>query len=207
MTRPETDLVTPPLRIAFANLWTPVLRKGAKPDEEPKRSACLLIPPTAEGQQALVSIAAAMKAAMMERWGKVIVIDGNRNPIKDAATKEYAGFEPGWKYFNASSGVPIACVDQSMAPIVPDEEGTNRSAKLYSGCWVKAFLSAYTWDNVGGKGVSLSLNAVQLVREDTPLGRVVDVSTVFQPLAMPDTAGVPSTGGSAPADPMSELFG
>ena len=201
-----TDVLTPPVRIAFPNLWTPVLRKGAKPDEEPKRSACLLIPPTDEGRKTLAMLAEAMKAAMVDRWGKLVQLDGNRNPVKDAGAKDYAGFEDGWKYCNASSGVPIAVVDQAMQPITV-EEGTNRSDKLFGGCWVRAYLSVYSWDNIGGKGVSVSLNAVQLVRPDTPLGRQVNVHDVFQAIAMPDDTGAPATGPAGEVDPMEALFG
>ena len=55
---------------------------------------------------------------------------------------------------------------------------------VFAGCWCRFHLTAFAWDHpVGGKGVSFSLNAVQLVRQDERLdGRVTNVADIFDPI-------------------------
>jgi hypothetical protein len=63
----------------------------------------------------------------------------------------------------------------------PDKKPISKdSKKFYGGCWARANVTAGSYDQKGGKGVGLYLNAVQKVRDDEPFGNAgVDPDAVF----------------------------
>jgi hypothetical protein len=135
------------------------------------------------------------------------------------------GYEAGWWYFNSKSNFMPGVVDQDGKDILDDKlykvnpkEAIKRAqARIFSGCWVRFHLSAFPWNHPeGGKGVSFSLNGVQLVRTDTRFTQRPDARDVFDPVAMTDrgedyqpasqndTGAAPAAGGATDA---SGLFG
>jgi hypothetical protein len=54
---------------------------------------------------------------------------------------------------------------------------------LYPGCFARAYIQAYCWDNVGGRGLSFSLEHVQKIRDGKSFGGKKAVQDVFSPIA------------------------
>ncbi len=189
---PATTLVTPEVRLSFPALFTP--RPRVRGGTELFYQAVLLIPPGTD----LKPFGAAVRAAMMEKWNKVIPLAPDKMPVRKAETKGHiSGYEPGWFFTNVNSRRKVPVVDRMNVPV------TDPNA-AYPGMWVRAFLKAFAWDHpAGGRGVSFGLQAVQLVRDGERLDGTVDPQEVFTPLAPLDGEGEQQTTGpaaQAPAD-------
>lgn len=170
-----TIVRTPEVRLAFPALFEPKPRSKDKPDVKTFQ-AVLLIPPSVKKEL----FTNAIKAAMIEKWGKVIPLPASKNPLRDCAEKPgLAGYEAGWTYINTHSKFKPGVVDRLLVPVTDP-------SKVYPGMWVKAHINAFVWDHpTGGKGVSFGLNAIQLVRDDERLDGRVDATALFEPLDAP----------------------
>lgn len=177
-----TDVITPEVRLSFPALFKARPRSAPTPkNPTPKQTfqAAFLLPPSAS----LKPFEDAIAAAMLKKFGKKIVLPARNNPIKNAAEKEYAGYEDGWHYISCHSDRQPAVVDQRRVPLTEADDGV----RIYPGVWVRAYLNAFAWDHKeGGKGVSFGLNAVQLVRDGERLDGRRSVEQVFEALEMPE---------------------
>ena len=188
-----TEYVTPPVRLSFPALFEakPVMKD--KPDDL-KFMATLLIPDSVN----LAPIYECVKAAMIGKWGKVIKLPARNNPIKDCGEKDLAGYEDGWHYVNAKSKYKPNVVDQNTEDVIDPD-------RIYPGCWCRFHLIAFAWDHPqGGKGVSFSLSAVQLVKDDERLDGRKAATDVFDPLEGADGGATPDETGDNDAE---ALFG
>lgn len=171
------DVVTPPVRLAFPALFKPrpKMKVPGGTDEKQRLTyqAVLLMPP----EIALEPFHAAMKAAMLDKFGKIEKLPADRNPIRSCDEKAGSvdGYEPGWRYINTHSGYAPAVVDQRRQPILDQDA-------IFAGCWCRFHINAYAWIFGAKKGVSFSLNAVQLVRTDERLDGRSNVDDVFEAL-------------------------
>jgi hypothetical protein len=188
-------VLTPPCRLSFPSLFTPTLKFAGLADTPENKAfqATLLIPPDVD----LAIFTNALEAAMHETWGKSI--EPKFPVIRACAGKEtsdgkpYAGYADGWHYIRAANRKPPQVVDQALQPVLgsipagagPEEKAAAFAAaesRVFAGCWCRFLLRAYGWTNQG-RGVSFSLEAVQLVREDERLGGgAVDARNVFEPV-------------------------
>ncbi len=209
--RDPRTIVTDVCRIAFPALFTPKPRfKGS---DKMTFQAVVLIPP----DTGLGIYHEAIVAAMDETFGKRIPLKGDKNPIRACADRptEIDGYEDDWSYVNTHSGYQPQVVDQKLRPILslptdrlvtPDERGLlieEAERRIFAGCWCRFYLQAFAWSHpTGGKGVSFSLNGVQLIREDIRLGRKA-AADVFQAVDVPEG----DTGAEEEADDVSSLFG
>lgn len=177
----ETEIVTEPARLAFPSLWVPSPVSKAT-DAAVKYQAALLLPPDYD----MGALLECVKAAMVDKWGKVIKLSGRGNPFNKCDDKSddkpLAGYDEGWSYINVKSDYAPSVVDQKLQEVIDQE-------RVYAGCWCRFHLNAYAWDNVGGKGVSFGLNSVQLVREDTRLGGTKSSKDVFGEIEVEAFAG------------------
>lgn len=172
---PPTHVVTAPCRLSFPALFVarPV---SNKPDAELKFMATLLLPPTTN----LAPFHEAIKAAMLEKFGKLLRLDASKNPIKDCETKELDGYLPGWHFINTKSNNAPNVVDQRRQDIIDPE-------LVYAGCWVRAHINAFAYDHPqGGKGVSFGLNSIQLVRDDARFDGRRRADEVFSDIVVED---------------------
>jgi len=163
-----SHIITPECRLSFPVLFEP------KPyfDKGDEFQCTLLFPPDTD----FAPFVAAMKAAMIEKWEKVIKV---KNPIKDADEKDFAGYDEDWHFLAMHGTTRPAVVDQTKTPVTDPD-------RCYPGLWVRAHINAFAWfyPKTKTKGVSFGLNAIQIVREGERLdGRVV-TGEVFDPLEM-----------------------
>jgi len=182
---PETHIITGDVRLAFPSVFKQKPR--ARGSDKTAFQATILLPPDTD----LTPYHTAMKAALVAKFGKAVKLDPSKNPIRDAGSKEYDGFVEGWNYISLNNPFRQPAVVDALGRPVTDE------TKVYAGMWVRALISAYAWKHqTGGSGVSFSLEALQLVRDDDRLDGRVDTFNVFEPIA-----------GATDADAGSGLFG
>lgn len=112
----------------------------------------------------LTSLRRAVKAAVAKKWGDKPP-KGLKTPFRDAGEKsdDWQGFQDGMTFVRASSKYQPGVVDASLNPITDRKE-------LYSGCYARASVVAFAYDNRGNKGVSFALNNIQKLRDGEPLG-------------------------------------
>lgn len=184
---PATDLVTPEVRLSFPQLFVAKAPPPSVTNPNPKKkfSTIILIPPTVS----LEPFVAAVKAAMLKKWGQLVSLPIEKNPIKDAAASKpgMKGFDPGWRFITISANEDRrpAVVDQRNVPVTDP-------AKVYPGMWVRAYINAYAYGGTPGipKGVAFGVNAIQLVRDGERLGGAVKApNEVFTPLDLPADGG------------------
>lgn len=168
----ERELVTVPCRLAFPALFDPKPVSKQKPDEL-KYQAVLLLPPDTD----LAPFYACVKAAMVEKFGKVVKLSPAKNPIRSCEEKEdLEGYDEGWHYINTKGGYKPTVVDQALKAV-------DDPSRVYPGLWCKFHLVAYGWKHdTGGNGVSFSLEAVQMVKDDDRLDSRKSASDLFEPL-------------------------
>lgn len=182
---PPTEIITKPVRLQFASLFrpSPVMRNS--PDL--KYQAVLLMPPDTD----LSPYVTAIKAAMIGKFGQEIELKGRAMPLhrcEERPDPRPQGYADGWYYANTKGGFAPGVVDQGKKPILdadlfsvnPDEAVARAERVIYDGCWVRFHLTAYGWiHDLGGRGVSFSLNSVQLIRDDEKFEKRKQAQEVF----------------------------
>ena len=154
-------VMTMPVRLQWPALDEP---KSAQEGQEPKYSACLLIPNGADISALNDIAAAAAKAKFGDDWAK----KGIRKPFRSQNEKaQYDGFadSEAAKYVNASTKLPPALFGFGG----PAEPLALDTPAIYAGCWVLAKINAYAYDQKGNKGVSFGLAALMKVADDDKL--------------------------------------
>lgn len=187
----DVDIVTPPCRLSFPSLFEK--KATSRGGDRFAYQAALLLPPDID----LAPFHACMKAAMLDKFAKVIKLPASKNPIKDCDEKDLDGYDSGWHFINVKSGYQPAVLDQKRQEIIDPE-------RIFAGCWVRMHLTAWCWDHpTGGKGVSFSLNSVQLVREGERLDGRRAATDVFDNVEVEDMPESEAT----TADEAEDLFG
>lgn len=153
----ETNVVTPKARLAFPALFEPRGFNGAQP-----KFSCVLVfdkaaQETAEYQNMKKAAGAAAKAKFGDKPPKSM-----RSPFRPGSDKEgTAGFDDDCVFITVSTKKQPKVVDRKKVdgkfPVITDED------RLYPGCFVRASINAFAYDNSGNKGVSFGLNNVQFI--------------------------------------------
>lgn len=208
---PANAFTTDPVRLAFPSLFEP--RAKIEGSTELVYQCSALLPPTTN-RDSFVGI---IKAAWSEKFGtkpiKLSQPDGM--PLRECKDKDtYADF-PDWHYFNARSKFMPLVVDQARRPILdvlpPNASAEEKAAaierakaRIFAGCWVRMNVSAFAWEFKGKFGVSFSLNAVQLIREDARLDGRRSAEQLFDAVEGGDDLG---TAAGAPKSTLDDLLG
>ena len=148
---PETKVVTGRVQIAFPNVYLP---RAASEGQDPRFSVCLLIPKTDKDTLAKINAGiAAAKLQGSDQW------NGNglelKLPLRDGDVEkpESPAFH-GMFFMNASSKSRPGVVDRSLTEIVDP-------GQIYSGCYCRASLNFYPYNQAGNAGVGCGLNHLQ----------------------------------------------
>lgn len=164
----STEVLTPEFRISYANVFVPQKNELSGKMEY---SLVMLFPKGAD----LSKLKAAAEAALVAKLGadKTKWPANMRNPFRkcserwknvDGKQVVPAGYEDGDAIFiTAKSQMKPGVVDENVQ-IVLDAE------KFYSGCYARAYINPYFYDNKGNRGVAFGLQRVQKVRNGDPLG-------------------------------------
>ena len=150
-------VMTPEFRVSFPAVFKPKRQKGDA-TSEPKYGLTMLFPKGAD----LSKLKRAAEEAVKEKWGDKPP-KNLRSPFRDQGEKEYEGYEEGAVFVSASSKQKPGLVDRQRQDIIDETE-------FYPGCYARATLRAFAYDNNGNKGVAFGLNNVQKLRDGDPLG-------------------------------------
>jgi hypothetical protein len=130
----------------------------------PKFSAVLLIPKSTDMKPYI----AALNAAMMESWGKLMDRKAMKHP--PIVNSEIDGY---WRIRASAKRRP--------GVVFPDLTVVTEEQYVYPGMWVRAHLRTYTYDKPN-RGVSFGLQNVQLVRDGERLDGGRRAAEVFAPV-------------------------
>jgi hypothetical protein len=164
-----------PARISYAKIFQPEKNDLSGKDEY---SAMFLI--DKDNTVVLDALEKAIDAAIKKEWGddrparlRIPLRDGDKDGPGGVPESATAGAEPygGHMFINAKNGYKPDVRDQK-SNIILDPHA------IVSGDYVLASVKAWAYDNKS-KGVSFSLNGIQLVRKGDPLGNSFDGSKVF----------------------------
>jgi len=149
----------------------------------------------------------ACTAAAAEKWG----VDtakwpkGLKNPIKkgESLTGKNGTLEGGIVVRTnrkESFGRPVV-VDQNVKDIIDKD-------LVYSGAYFIAKVHAYAWEHpTGGKGVSFTLDMVQLHHDGEPLGNRLEAADAFAAIPVPGGQPAGAASSAAPATAAAGVFG
>ena len=155
----KTKVITGKARFSYANVWEPKSINGG--DE--KYSVSLII--SKDDTKSIAEIKAAIEAAKQEgkaKFGgkipanlKLPLRDGDVDRPDDEAYKN--------SYFvNANSKDKPQIVDKNVKPILDQSE-------VYSGCYGRASITFYAFNQNGNKGIACGLGNIQKLADGEPL--------------------------------------
>lgn len=158
-----TKVITGKVRFSYVNVFK---SRAFQAGQDEKFSICLLVPK--KDKEIVSKIKKAMEAAIQEgiseKWGgkkpanlKLPLRDGDEERADDA--EEYAGMY----FLNANNNKKPGIVDMYKNEILDPTE-------VYSGCWGRASINFFPFNSNGNKGIAVSLNNIQKLGDDEPLG-------------------------------------
>ncbi len=169
------SITTGKVRASFAHVFQPHAAPGSN---DAKYSITLLIPKTdAATLNAIYSaIELAKQAGVQKTFGGVTPPVIN-TPIYDGDGTRPNG-EPfgeecrGHMVLRASSREQPSVVDLNVQPIL-------NPADLYSGCYIRASIDFFAYNQSGNRGIGCGLNAVQKIEDGEPLTSRVTAAEAF----------------------------
>lgn len=176
----STKVVTGKVRFSFCNLFEP---RAFVEGQDPKYSVMLLIPKTDVATMNRIKAAidaAAQKGLQTKFNGKMPAVV--KTTLKDAdkdTNQDGEVFKDIWPYteghyiITVSSKTAPQIVDAQLNPIIDPVE-------VYSGCYGRASINFFAYNNSGNKGISAGLNNIQKLEDGEPLG---NMSTAEQDFA------------------------
>lgn len=167
------NIITPEFRVSYPQVLQPKLNDL---NGKMEYSVVALFPKGAD----LKPLKAAAAAAAKEKWGDKLPAN-MRSPFRDQGEKEKdgalpAGLEAGAIFINFKANQRPGLVDANVQPILD-------ASDFYAGCWARAQVRAFAYDQKGNKGVSFGLQNVQKMREGEPLGSRVRAEDAFEAVA------------------------
>jgi hypothetical protein len=166
----NTKVVTGKVRFSFVNVFE---ARTFGEGQTPKYSVMLLIPKTdvaTIGRIKKAIDAAAQKGLATKFGGKLPAV--LKTTLKDAdkdTNQDGELFADIWPYaaghyiLNVSSKNQPQIVDAELNPIINPVE-------FYSGCYGRASINFFAFNNNGNKGISAGLNNLQKLEDGEPLG-------------------------------------
>ncbi len=161
MTEEITKVMTPPFRVSFPNVFEKSQYKGS----EPKYGITMIFDvagfnPTEKKQ--FTAMKGLLEAACQEKFGKSLKICAKntnfKRSLRDGSEKEdLDGYGEGKVFAAATSKRQPGLIDRDKQAIISEQE-------FYPGCYARATVTAYGYDNVS-KGVAFGLHNIQKLGE------------------------------------------
>ena len=161
----STKVVTGTVRFSYLNVFKPRAFAEGSPENY---SVVLLIPK--DDKKTLRKVKEAIATELDE--GAATFWKGKKpanlwNPLRDG-DEEKSDDHPEY------AGMYFITAKSTMKPILLDRDGEELfdQSEMYSGCWGRANISFFAFDNKM-KGVGVGLNALKKMRDDTPFGNAM----------------------------------
>ena len=163
-----TKIVTGKVRFSFCNIFEPKAPQGGG---DPKYSVTLLIP------KSDTTTLGKIKAAMIEARENYCNRNGaNAIPVKFNHTMHDGDGvrDSGEPYGPECKGCYVITVSSKQKPIIVDafRNEITDPGEVYSGCYGRASINFYGYNNSGKKGVSAGLLSIQKLHDGEPFGTV-----------------------------------
>lgn len=179
MSELSTKVVTGKVRFSFVNVFEP---KAFGENQTPKYSVMLLIPKSDVGtldRMRKAIEAAAEKGKATKFGGKIPTV--LKSTLKDAdvdTNQDGDVFADLWDY---AKNHYILNVSSKMAPQIVDAERNPiiNPADFYSGCYGRASINFFAYNNNGNKGISAGLGNLQKLEDGEPLGGITSAEQDF----------------------------
>lgn len=156
-----TQITTGRVRFSYVKVFAPDTESG-------KFSTTLIIPKS--DKTTLGKIAKAMNAAKAAYLSRN---PGKKLPSNLASTMHDGdGEKPnGGEYGPECKGCFVMSVSSKNKPVIVNADKTPLSdpQELYSGCYGRAIINFYVYDNTGNKGLSAGLNGIMKLSDGEPL--------------------------------------
>lgn len=159
----SSKVVTGNVRFSYLTVFKP---RGFSAEDPEKYSVVLLIPK--KDKKTVTKIKKAIADELLE--GQEKFWKGKKpanlwNPLRDGDEEKDPDEHPEY------AGMYFLTAKSDIKPILlgPDGEEVFDQSELYSGCWGRANLSFFCFNNKT-KGVGVGLNALKKTKDDTPFG-------------------------------------
>ncbi len=183
-------IVTPEFRVSYPHLFK------AKLNDLNGKEEYSVVALFKKGED-LSLLKKAAQEAIMKKWGsdKTKWPANLKSPFRDQKEREKDGALPGGHeagaiFMNFKSKEKPQVVDANVQPILDESE-------FYAGCYARASVNAYAYDQKGNRGVAFGLGNIQFVKDGDPLGGRTRASDDFESVAGADSD---ANGESAPGD-------
>lgn len=185
------NINTPTFRVSYPNVFK------AKKNDLNGKDEFSVVALFKKGED-LSALKAAAQKAIVDKWGpdKAKWPTNLRSPFRDQAerAKEVdgkrilpAGHEEGAIFLNLKSSQRPGVVDQNVQDIIDESQ-------FYAGCFARASVNAYAYDQKGNRGVSFGLGNIQKVKDGDPLGNRAKPEQDFAPIQVEAGEASASTG-------------
>lgn len=186
------NINTPTFRVSYPNVFK------AKRNDLNGQDEFSIVALFKKGED-LSALKAAAQKAIVDKWGpdKEKWPKNLRSPFRDQAERAKdvdgkrilpAGHEEGAIFLNLKSKQRPGVVDQNVQDIIDESQ-------FYAGCFARASVNAFAYDQKGNRGVSFGLGNIQKVKDGEPLGNRARPEADFAPIQTEGTtAGAASTG-------------
>lgn len=160
-----SNIITPSFRVSYPNVFK------AKRNELNGKDEYTLVAlfPFGKDAKEMEGLKKAVNAAIIEKWStdQSKWPKNLRNPLRDQAEREKEGKLPdgytrGHIMLNLKSTQRPGLVNQNREDIIDETE-------FYAGCWARASIRAFAYDQKGNRGVSFGLQNLQKVKDGDPL--------------------------------------
>ena len=175
----STRVVTGKVRFSFVNVFE---ARAFGENTEEKYSVMLMIPKTdtATLSRIKAAIDAAAQKGLQTKFGgkmptvlKTTLKDADKDTNQDGDVLSTIWPETAGHYvINVSSKNKPQVVDAGLNPIIDPCE-------LYSGCYGRASINFFAYNNSGNKGISAGLNNIQKLEDGEPLGGITTAEQDF----------------------------
>jgi hypothetical protein len=163
------NIITPKFRVSYPNVFR------ARKNDLNGKDEYSVVALFAKGTD-LSALKAAAGAAAKEKWGDKLP-KNLRSPFRDQGEKEKdgklpEGHEAGAIFMNFKALQRPGLVDGNRQAIIDEND-------LYAGCYARAQVRAYAYDQKGNCGVAFGLQNLQKMGEGDPLSSRVKAEDAF----------------------------
>jgi len=167
------NVITPKFRVSYPNVFR------ARKNDLSGKDEYSVVALFAKGEN-LSMLKAAAQAAAKEKWGDKMP-KNLRSPFRDQGEREKdgklpEGLEAGAIFINLKSQQRPGLVDGNRQAIIDEND-------LYAGCYARAQVRAYAYEQKGNTGVAFGLQNLQKMGEGEPLSSRVKAEDAFEPVA------------------------
>lgn len=150
-------VTTPEFRVSFPAVFEPSGMQG----QEKKYSVTMLFDKKAQATPEYKALVDLIRHAVEEKFPDPAKRPkGLKNPLRNGSEKELDGYAD-TMFCTARSKTKPGLVDAQLQVIISPEE-------FYAGCYARATVNAFYYDQAGNKGVGLGLQNLQKLRDGEP---------------------------------------